>query len=83
MNLKVITKKQYLLDNNIFNGVYENVFNLTAIEYTLESILKNKDVTDVTKEKALHLVLKNLHDVNFELLNSLKIILSCGNERSK
>lgn len=83
MNLKVITKKQYLLDNNIFNGVYENVFNLTAIEYTLESILKNKDVTDVTKEKALHLVLKNLHDVNVELLNSLKIILSCGNERSK
>ena len=83
MNLKVITKKQYLLDNNIFNGVYENVFNLTAIEYTLESILKNKDVTDATKEKALHLVLKNLHDVNVELLNSLKIILSCGNERSK
>lgn len=83
MNLKVITKKQYLLDNNIFNGVYENVFNLTAIEYTLKSILKNKDVTDVTKEKALHLVLKNLHDVNVELLNSLKIILSCGNERSK
>ena len=83
MNLKVITKKQYLLDNNIFNGFYENVFNLTAIEYTLESILKNKDVTDVTKEKALHLVLKNLHDVNVELLNSLKIILSCGNERSK
>lgn len=83
MKLKVITKKQYLLDNNIFNGVYENVFNLTAIEYTLESILKNKDVTDVTKEKALHLVLKNLHDVNVELLNSLKIILSCGNERSK
>lgn len=83
MKLKVITKKQYLLDNNIFNGVYENVFNLTAIEYTLKSILKNKDVTDVTKEKALHLVLKNLHDVNVELLNSLKIILSCGNERSK
>lgn len=83
MNLKVITKKQYLLDNNIFNGVYENVFNLTAIEYTLKSILKNKDVTDATKEKALHLVLKNLHDVNVELLNSLKIILSCGNERSK
>lgn len=83
MNLKVITKKQYLLDNNIFNGVYENVFNLTAIEYTLKSILKNKDATDVTKEKALHLVLKNLHDVNVELLNSLKIILSCGNERSK
>ncbi|WP_346684045.1 hypothetical protein [Megamonas hypermegale] len=83
MKLKVITKKQYLLDNNVFDGVYENVFNLTAIEYTLESILKNKDVTDVTKEKALHLVLKNLHDVNVELLNSLKIILSCGNERSK
>ena len=83
MNLKVITKKQYLLDNNIFNGVYENVFNLTAIEYTLKSILKNKDVTDATKEKALHLVLKNLHDVNVELLNSLKIILSCSNERSK
>ena len=83
MNLKVITKKQYLLDNNIFDGVYENVFNLTAIEYTLKSILKNKDATDVTKEKALHLVLKNLHDVNVELLNSLKIILSCGNERSK
>lgn len=83
MNLKVITKKQYLLDNNIFNGVYENVFNLTAIEYTLKSILKNKDATDVTKEKALHLVLKNLHDVNVELLNSLKIILSCSNERSK
>ena len=53
MNLKVITKKQYLLDNNIFNGVYENVFNLTAIEYTVESILKNKDVTDATKEKSL------------------------------
>lgn len=83
MNLKVITKKQYLLDNNIFNGVYENVFNLTAIEYTLKSILKNKDATDVTKEKALHLVLKNLHDVNLELLNSLKTILSCSNERSK
>ena len=83
MKLKVITKKQYLLDNNVFDGVYENVFNLTAIEYTLESILKNKDVTDVTKEKALHLVLKNLHDVNVELLNSLKIILSCSNERSK
>lgn len=83
MNLKVITKKQYLLDNNIFNGVYENVFNLTAIEYTLKSILKNKDATDVTKEKALHLILKNLHDVNVELLNSLKIILSCSNERSK
>ncbi|SNV04916.1 Uncharacterised protein [Megamonas hypermegale] len=63
MNLKVITKKQYLLDNNIFNGVYENVFNLTAIEYTLKSILKNKDVTDKTKEKALHLVLKNLPSV--------------------
>lgn len=76
MKLKVITKKPYLLDNNVFDGVYENVFNLTAIEYTLKSILKNKDATDVTKEKALHLVLKNLHDVNVELLNSLKTILS-------
>lgn len=76
MNLKVITKKQYLLDNNVFNGVYENVFDLTAIEYTLKSILKNKDATNATKEKALHLILKNLHDVNVELLNSLKTILS-------
>ena len=42
MNLKVITREKYVLDDNVFNGFFENVFNLTAIEYTLKSILKNK-----------------------------------------
>ena len=54
MNLKVITREKYVLDDNVFNGFFENVFNLTAIEYTLKSILKN------------------LHDVNVDLLNDLK-----------
>lgn len=52
MNLKVITREKYVLDDNVFNGFFENVFNLTAIEYTLKSILKNKDVTDKTKRKS-------------------------------
>lgn len=53
MNLKVITREKYVLDDNVFNGFFENVFNLTAIEYTLKSILKNKDVTDKNKRKSL------------------------------
>lgn len=75
MNLKVITREKYVLD--------DNVFNLTAIEYTLKSILKNKDVTDKTKEKALHLILKNLHDVNVDLLNDLKKIVPCNKTRNE
>ncbi|WP_296896419.1 hypothetical protein [uncultured Megamonas sp.] len=83
MNLKVITREKYVLDDNVFNGFFENVFNLTAIEYTLKSILKNKDVTDKTKEKALHLILKNLHDVNVDLLNDFKKIVPCNKTRNE
>ena len=65
MNLKVITREKYILDDNVFNGFFENVFNLTAIEYTLKSILKN------------------LHDVNVDLLNDLKKIVPCNKTRNE
>ena len=65
MNLKVITREKYVLDDNVFNGFFENVFNLTAIEYTLKSILKN------------------LHDVNVDLLNDLKKIVPCNKTRNE
>ena len=64
MNLKVITREKYVLDDNVFNGFF-------------------KDVTDKTKEKALHLILKNLHDVNVDLLNDLKKIVPCNKTRNE